>query len=335
MPLPAIREEKRVSSRLTWAVLAVVAALGWTHGCGSDKAPTAPSNASVRQVTLTAAKTSFGMDQTVQFDAMAQRQDGTSASCAAGATWQSSNAAVVTISGSGLARGVSEGEADIRAICAGVTGTTHVRITSVHGSYVSVTPYETTLTPGQTLQLTANLCFTDGTCEECQATSTWENLSPAAVTIDAHGLVTSLAVAEYATVGAHCAQQLGYASIHVKLPDASFGHRVEFNGAVCGSPSAPGIVLERCIYGGDSTEAHHFIDVTRAGSMQIYVHAIGGHDYGDSLDLDVRCDNRIVKQWTVVEVDSVAFAVEPCRYEIKAIDPEPFGERYQLIIQYP
>lgn len=327
-----------MSTQLGWGRLLMLAVCVVVQGCSSGPAPTRPSNAAgisaVLSVTIAGTRTTFGTDQPMQFEATAQRQDGSSASCTSTAVWQSSNASVVTVT-AGLARGIGEGEADIRATCGGVTGTVHVTIITVHASRVSVDPGQVTLVPGQTQQLTANVCFNDATCGDCTATATWENMSPGVITVDTHGLVTAIAVGDGAAVRVHCGPPFTYANIRVHLPDDSFGHRVEFNGALCGSPDAPGYVSDRCLYGGNSTEAHEFIDVARTGLMQIVVRAIGGHDYGDSLDLDVRCAERLVRLWSSGDQGTVAFPVEPCRYEIKLRDALAYGQRYQMIIQYP
>ncbi len=329
-----------MSTLLRSRSLSMFGALVIVYGCGSERAPTGPSGQAggspVLAVSIAATRTTFGTDQTMQFEATAQRQDGTSATCTSTAVWQSSNASIMTVS-AGLARGVAVGEADIRATCGSVTGSIRVTIISVQASRVSVDPTQVTLAPGQTQQLKANVCFTDGTCGDCTATATWETLPLGSdnIAVDPHGLVTALAVGDGAAVRVHCGPPFDYAFIRVHLPDESFGHRVEFTGVLCGSPDAPGQVSTRCIYGGDSTEAHEFIDVAVAGSMQIFVRALGGHDFGDSLDLDVRCANRLVRLWSSGDSGTVAFPVEPCRYEIKLRDTLVYGQRYQMTIQYP
>src|SRR5690349_25129915 len=114
-----------MSTRFGWISLSMVVALWLVTGCGDDKTPTGPSSSGgstspVVTVTVASSRTTIGLGATLQFDAMAKRQDGTSASCAATATWQSSNSAIVTVSGTGIAQGVAEGEADLKATCGGV-----------------------------------------------------------------------------------------------------------------------------------------------------------------------------------------------------------------------
>jgi hypothetical protein len=322
---------------------AVAAALTMT-ACGGDKMPTGPSGAGttspgtsggspVVSVSIAGAPMVFAPQQTMQFEATAQRQDGTSASCTSTAVWETSNSAVVTVA-AGLARGVAEGQADIRATCGSATAAVHITIVVNLGvTSVYANPSTVSLAPGQSQQLQVVLCSRDGICSDCTSTATYELTTSPVFSIDAHGLVTALAVGD-GSWRVHCGPPFTYATIHVRLPDDSFSHRVEFSGALCGDPNAPGQVSTHCSYGGDSTEVHQFIDVARAGSMQILVQVIGGHDYGDSLDLEVRCGDRLLRTWSV-EQTTVSMPVEPCRYDLRLVDKKAYGERYRMVVQYP
>jgi hypothetical protein len=312
--------------------------------CGGDKVPTGPSGAgttspattggsAVLSVSIAGAPMTFAPQQTMQFEATAQRQDGTSASCTSTAVWETSNSAVVTVA-AGLARGVAEGQADIRATCGSATAAVHITIVNSGITSVYVNPSTVSLAPGQSQQLQIVLCSRDGICGDCTTTATYEYATSPVFSIDAHGLVTALAVGD-GSLRVHCGPPFTYATIRVRLPDDSFSHRVEFSGALCGDPNAPGQVSTHCTYGGNSTEVHEFIDVARAGSMQILVQAVGGHDYGDSLDLEVRCGDRLLRTWSSGEQSTVSMPVEPCRYDLRLVDREVYGERYRMVVQYP
>jgi hypothetical protein len=62
------------------------------------------------------------------------------------ASWQTSNAAVITVSASGLVRAVAGGEADVRAIYQSVAGSGHLTIMPVR------TPGANTCTVGSSIQ---------------------------------------------------------------------------------------------------------------------------------------------------------------------------------------
>src|SRR5206468_11967362 len=66
--------------------------------------------------------------QTAQLTAIAMLSNGTSQDVTAQATWQSSNASIVSVSSGGVASGVAAGEADVRALYSGATGSLHLKL---------------------------------------------------------------------------------------------------------------------------------------------------------------------------------------------------------------
>jgi hypothetical protein len=83
-------------------------------------------------VTLSSVSVSGGnavtVGQTVQFTATANMSNGTTQNVSTTASWQSSNASIATVSNTGLATGVAQGNADIRATFQGMTGSLGLQV---------------------------------------------------------------------------------------------------------------------------------------------------------------------------------------------------------------
>ncbi len=123
------------------ASLLVTTLIGLSFGaCGGHDAPppvtpTTPSRPTPPPPSVTSVSVSgvgaLGIGENGQFSATAHMSDGTEQSCSASATWQSSNASIANVTGSGVVTAVAAGDADIRATCAGTTGSLHLTVPSV------------------------------------------------------------------------------------------------------------------------------------------------------------------------------------------------------------
>jgi hypothetical protein len=106
-------------------VLALIApAAAALAACGGT--PAASSTVTVFSVTVSGSAPSVGA--TAQFSATAVVAGGADQLVTTQAAWTSSNAAVATVSGTGVVAGVAAGEADITATYQGVSGRSHVAI---------------------------------------------------------------------------------------------------------------------------------------------------------------------------------------------------------------
>ena len=113
--------------------------------------------------------------------------------------WSSSNTSVATVDASGKVTAVKEGSATITATAGSVSATCEVTVAKRIIPVASITLNKTrvTLHPGETEILTATIVPENAT----DNTLTWTSSYPAAVTVDANGKITAVAV--------------GAASIHV------------------------------------------------------------------------------------------------------------------------
>jgi 6-phosphogluconolactonase (cycloisomerase 2 family) len=135
-----------------------------------------------------------------QFTATALFADGTTQDETATVTWSSSNSAVATIAGGGLATGVSAGTVNITASVPGRTSNAAVlTVTSANVlQSIAVTPAFPTLAAGGTQQFTATGTYLNTvtnviTTQDITGQVTWASLTPAAATISASGLATAVA----------------------------------------------------------------------------------------------------------------------------------------------
>ena len=88
-------------------------------GCGGAQAPTAPSTASVTSVAVSAAAATSA---TFQLTAQARLSDGSVRDVTSAALWASSNAAVATVSSTGVVAVLGNGEVEFRATYQSMTG---------------------------------------------------------------------------------------------------------------------------------------------------------------------------------------------------------------------
>ena len=114
---------------------------------------------------------------TQQFTAIGTFSNGTTENLTTQVAWFSSNTDVAEINNAqgsqGLATGLSKGSTTITAQLNGVSGSTSLTVTSAVLESISVTPVDTTLPTGLTLQFTAIGTFSDGTTEDLTNQVTW------------------------------------------------------------------------------------------------------------------------------------------------------------------
>ena len=175
---------------------------------------TSGSPPTLNSVSLTAAGsvTSIALGASVQISAACHYNNGTTTGCnttdAYGnsvSTWNTSNAAIVSLSSSGLAGGVAIGTANLTAVVAGVTSAAFpLAVTPPSVTLSSVTLATTggitSIVAGNTNQLVATCHYSDGSTTTCTTTdshgnavSTWTSSATTIATVSSGGLVTGVA----------------------------------------------------------------------------------------------------------------------------------------------
>jgi len=98
--------------------------------CGSSSPPSGPTNTpTVTSVSVTGVAAAPTVGDTAQLSATAAFSDGSSQSVTSQATWETSNAAVATVSTAGLATFLAAGDAELKATFRGTSGTARVAVT--------------------------------------------------------------------------------------------------------------------------------------------------------------------------------------------------------------
>jgi len=131
-------------------------------------------------------------------------------------TWSSSNAAVATVSGTGLVTAAGAGSATITATSEGQSGTASVVVSTVPVASVTVAPASATPQIGQTVQLTATPKDASGNPLSGRVI-TWSSSSTTVATVSGSGLVTARAAGS-ATITATSEGQSGAAAVTVPAP---------------------------------------------------------------------------------------------------------------------
>src|SRR5207247_1238188 len=120
------------------------------------------ANAPVASVTVSPAAATVTVGTTTQLTATPKDANGTALGGRA-VTWATSNAAIATVSASGLVTGVAAGSATITATSEGQSGTSAITVTNVPVASVMVSPTAAGLTVGATMQLAATPKDANGT----------------------------------------------------------------------------------------------------------------------------------------------------------------------------
>ena len=171
-------------------------------GCsgGGTSAPPPPPPKTLVSISVTSASSTIANGTTQQFTATGHYSDNSTQNLTNSVTWNSSNAAVATISNSagseGLATGVGIGAATITAASGSVTGSAALTVTATALISISIAPSSPSIAQGTTLQFTATGSYSDGSIQILTSSVTWSssNLTVATISNSAgsQGLATAL-----------------------------------------------------------------------------------------------------------------------------------------------
>ena len=250
---------------VTWATsnaaVATVSASGLVTGVAAGSATTTATsegqsgtsaitvtNVPVASVTVSPATASLTVGATTQLTATPKDANGTALSGRV-VTWATSNAAIATVSASGLVRGAAAGSATITATSEGKSGTAAMTVTNVPVATVTVTPAIATLLTGATVQLTATPKDALGNPLSGRVV-TWSSDALGVAAVSGSGLVSGLAVGG-ATITATSEGQSGSAAVTVTLvsdstPLYTLGNGANYYVAPAGSDANPCTAAAPC-----------------------------------------------------------------------------------------
>src|SRR6266566_3623651 len=177
---------------------------------------TPPAPTPVASVAVSPATASPQVGQTVQL-AATPKDSGGSALTGRTVTWTSGNTSMVTVSSSGLVKGVAAGTATIMATTEGKAGSAAVTVTLVPVASVVVSPAPATLPLHGTIQLGVTLKDASGN-PLTGRTVAWTSSTPTIMTVSATGLVTDVADGGTATITATSEGKSGTSAVTVQAP---------------------------------------------------------------------------------------------------------------------
>ncbi|MFC0135539.1 hypothetical protein CR105_18035 [Massilia eurypsychrophila] len=164
---------------------ALVAGCGGGGDQGRDPILGLPA-AELVSVAVTPATASVAIGATRTLVATATYTDGSSRDVTVGAAWTSATPAVATVNAtSGVAVGVSVGNAVVTAAFNGKSGTSTVTVLPAALVSIAVLPANPSVNIGASQQFTAMGTFSNNTTRDISALSTFRSATPAVATIDA------------------------------------------------------------------------------------------------------------------------------------------------------
>jgi trimeric autotransporter adhesin len=116
--------------------------------------------------------------------------DGNTKNITGSVSWSSDNAAVFTVSHSGLITANHAGTASVKATSATISDSTTVSVTVGNLSSITITPTNATITSSETQQYTATGTLDNGSQVEITNSVTWSSSNKRA-TISSSGLATA------------------------------------------------------------------------------------------------------------------------------------------------
>lgn len=171
-----------------------------TIGGISGSAVISVQPASVASVAVTPATATQFVGRSVQLSTTLKAADSTVLT-GRFVTWTSSNAAVATVSSTGLVTGLGAGTATLTATSEGKRGTARVTVSLVPVARVDIVPNPATVSVGNAATLVALPRDSTGALLGGR-TITWTTSAPAVATVSASGVVTGIALGTAVITGA-------------------------------------------------------------------------------------------------------------------------------------
>lgn len=180
-----------VATGVSFGGVAVIATL---NDVSSPAAMLTVTSAVVTGIAIGPPSASSPKSTPVTYTATGTFSDGTTGNISGSVTWASSNTAVATLNGSGIASTLAKGSTTITASTNNITSNSAtLTVTAPQLASLSITPSSASITAGNTQQFSATGTLSDGTAATL-GPLTWTSSDTSVATIDSTGLVTTLAV---------------------------------------------------------------------------------------------------------------------------------------------
>ena len=161
-----------------------------TLGVISDTTDLTVTAAVLESIAVTPANSSVADGNSLQYTATGTYSNSTTANITVSVSWTSSNTGVATINGSGLATGQNTGSTTITATLGAVSGNTGLTVTGIVLESITVTPVNSSVADGNSLQYTATGTYSDSSTANITGSVTWTSTNTGVATINGSGLAT-------------------------------------------------------------------------------------------------------------------------------------------------
>ena len=184
----------KIATRISLGLL--VSAIGIV-GCSDDDDPPPDNNnmPTLTSIAVAPATVSLAVGANQQLTVTGTFSDGSTDDVSSEATFTSNDAAVASVSATGLVTAVAEGMATIVADVGGTTGTMTVTVTPPPPPMlesIAVAPETATIDVGATQQLTVTGTFDDSSTSDQTSEATFMSNAMAVATVSAGGLITGV-----------------------------------------------------------------------------------------------------------------------------------------------
>ncbi|MGO9450365.1 MAG: beta strand repeat-containing protein [Candidatus Binataceae bacterium] len=160
------------------------------------------THATLTSITITPPNPSIPKGVSLQLSATGNLSDQTTVDLSTFVSWSSSDPAAVAVSNSAGSKGVvtalQVANATITAALNGISGSTTVSVSAPVPTSMTITPPDSSIAKGTTIQLTATTIFSDGSTQDATPFASWTSSTPANATVDnsplTAGLVTGVGV---------------------------------------------------------------------------------------------------------------------------------------------
>lgn len=173
------------------------------NGITSPAASLTVTAATIASISITPTVPSTPKGRPVTFSATGTYSDGTTGNVSGSVTWISSNTAIASLNGSGIASSLGQGTTTVTAVANGVTSNAAtLTVTAPLLTAIAVNPSISSVAQGLTTAFTATGTYTDATTADLTSQVTWASANGSIATINnTTGVATGVAVGNTTVTG--------------------------------------------------------------------------------------------------------------------------------------
>jgi uncharacterized protein YjdB len=142
-------------------------------------------------ISVSTPRSPLPVGETEQLTATGNYTDGSTQNLTQSATWNSSGAAIATVSPAGAAVAKAVGTATISATSGTVTGTASLTVSPAVVTALNIVPATLSIPLGNSSQLQAIATVSNGTTQNMTGTVTWSSMQPGIAIVNASGMTTA------------------------------------------------------------------------------------------------------------------------------------------------